>query len=120
MKRIMLKKCEKNGKVYITFKMESTYRCHDPSKSCAPLMKCGMFMDHVKVPPNVTTLRSISDAKKSDLRNILSSRFGDNWKEVDSLKLYDFVINTNHITENENNENEECDFMHEEPGMGKV
>ncbi|KAJ4426902.1 hypothetical protein ANN_26701 [Periplaneta americana] len=81
MKRIMLKKCEKNGKVNVTFKTEPTYRCDDPSKSCASLMKRGMFMDHVKVPPKVTTLRSISNAKKSDLRNLLNSAFRENWNK---------------------------------------
>lgn len=117
MKRVLLKKVA-NG---VALKMENTYQNDDPSKAYVSLLKRGKKMDNVVTPPVIPLYSKVSEAKKSDVTNLLNKRFGEEWKNDRKFQFYLNIQNMDLPATATSAEDEfMCDCMEEEQELMHV
>lgn len=121
MKRIILQKSIKDEKVTVKIKMEPTYRCDDPTKIFSPIVKKGKAIHLVPELSAISPYSRVSEAKKTDVNNLLSKRFGDDWRSMGDLDFYANIIDAvGIVTGNEGDDTTTCGCLDEEGGLNNV
>ena len=111
-KRIILQKSIKDEKATVKIKMEPTYRCDDPTMIFSPIVKKGKTIHLVPELSAISPYSRVSEAKKTDVNNLLSKHFGDDWRSIGDLDFYANRIEAvAMVTGNKGDDTTPCDCL---------
>ena len=102
--------------------MEPTYCIDDPSKQFSPILKRGKAVHSIPELKAVQPTNRIKVQKKKDVNNLLSKRFGNEWRREDNLKFYQDILDSE-PTRNEEVSDENigmCDCLEEECEVNRI
>lgn len=100
--------------------MEPTYRCDDPTKIFSPIVKKGKAIHLVPELSAISPYSRVSEAKKTDVNNLLSKRFGDDWRSMGDLDFYANIMYAVGIVTGNEGDDTTCGCLDEEGGLNNV